>query len=111
MNRYKRRPPHATLPIVTPSPADMLPCELCGRRVSDVSKHHLVPRSEGGELTVDLCGPCHKTLHSFFTNRTLARELSSLEAIREHPDVQRYLAWIRKRPDHDIRVRMKRGKR
>lgn len=86
-------------------------CALCGRKVSRVSKHHIVPRSEGGTETVLLCAPCHKTLHSFFTNRTLAREKYSLDALRDDPDIQRYLAWIRKQPDRAITVRTSSRKR
>lgn len=82
-----------------------LVCALCGRTVSRVSKHHLIPKSEGGTETVPLCAPCHKTLHSFFTNRTLATEKRSLDQLRDDPQVQRYLAWIRKQPDRKITVR------
>jgi HNH endonuclease len=60
---------------------------LCERDVSRVTKHHVVPKSEGGKLTVDLCPACHKTLHSFITNETLAKELSSIEALRNDPNV------------------------
>ncbi len=86
-------------------------CALCEREVSSVSRHHLVPKSEGGAFTVDLCGVCHKTLHSFFTNRTLAKEMYSIEALRQDPAIQRYLAWIHKQPDSKIRVRASRSKR
>lgn len=80
-------------------------CALCERAVGGISKHHLIPRSEGGTGTVDLCATCHKTLHSFFTNRMLARELNTVEVLRRHPDLQPYLKWVRKQPDRAIRVR------
>lgn len=80
-------------------------CALCGREVSKLSQHHVIPKSEGGLLTVWLCSPCHKTVHSFFTNRTLAKEKPSIEALRQDPDIQRYLVWIRKQPDRAIPVR------
>jgi 5-methylcytosine-specific restriction enzyme A len=86
-------------------------CELCERRVRGVSRHHLVPRSEGGVHTVDLCATCHKTLHKFFTNRTLAQELNSIAALRRDPDVQSYIRWVRKQADTPIRVRTSRRKR
>jgi hypothetical protein len=86
-------------------------CELCGRNVSGISKHHLVPKSEGGTATVDLCATCHSTLHRFFTNRTLAREFNTIEALRRTPAVQRYIAWVRKQPDRAIRVRRSRMRR
>lgn len=70
-----------------------------------------MPKSEGGTFTVDLCAACHKTLHSFFTNRTLAKEMHSIEALRQAPEIQRYLAWIYKQPDSKIQVRASRNKR
>ncbi len=82
-----------------------LACALCGRTVGRVSMHHLIPKSEGGSLTAPLCSACHKTLHSFFTNRTLANELCSIETLKQEPEIQRYLDWVRKQPDRAIRVR------
>ncbi len=67
--------------------------------------HHLIPKSEGGTLKVPLCAACHKTLHSFFTNRTLAKGLYTIETLKQEPDIQRYLEWVRKQPDRVIRVR------
>lgn len=86
-------------------------CALCEREVSSVTKHHLVPKSEGGKITIDLCSACHKTLHSFFENRTLAKELHTIEALRQESDIARYLAWVRKQPDSKIRIRASRSKR
>ncbi|HYP29198.1 MAG TPA: HNH endonuclease [Blastocatellia bacterium] len=86
-------------------------CALCGRRVMRVTKHHLIPKSEGGTETVDLCLTCHKTLHGFFTNRELATKLCSVEALRGDPKIKKYLAWIRKQPDRSIRVRASRDRR
>ncbi len=85
--------------------AESLACALCGRTVGRVSMHHLVPKSEGGSLKVPLCSACHKTLHSFFTNRTLAHELYTLDTLKQEPEIQRYLEWVRKQPDRLIRVR------
>ncbi len=86
-------------------------CALCEREVRQVSKHHIVPKSEGGRDTVGLCAACHKTLHSFFTNETLANELNTLDALRQDPDVARYLAWVQKQRDSRIVVRSKRERR
>ncbi|HVF92328.1 MAG TPA: HNH endonuclease [Blastocatellia bacterium] len=86
-------------------------CALCERRVRRITKHHLIPKSEGGTRTVDLCLTCHKTLHSFFTNRALATQLRSIEALRRDPKVRKYLSWIRKQPDRSIRVRVSRDRR
>ena len=80
-------------------------CELCQRQVQYTSRHHLIPRSKGGTETADLCSACHRTLHKFFENRTLAKELFTIESLRGDPEIARYLAWIRKQPDRFIPVR------
>jgi 5-methylcytosine-specific restriction protein A len=86
-------------------------CALCRREVAQVTRHHLIPKSEGGEETVDLCQPCHKTLHSFFSNKTLAGELHTLDALRRDPDIARYIQWIRPQPDTRISVRTRKDRR
>ncbi len=43
-------------------------------------------------------------MHSFFTNRALAKEKYSIEALRQDPHIRRYLAWVRKQPDRAIPV-------
>lgn len=86
-------------------------CALCQREVSHITRHHLIPRSEGGTEVVDLCVPCHKTLHSFFSNRTLLNELHTVESLRQEPEIARYLEWVRKQPDRTIRVARRKDKR
>ncbi|MFC4453166.1 HNH endonuclease [Deinococcus sonorensis] len=81
-------------------------CELCGRDVPRTTLHHLVPRVVGrrrGERVVDLptaqlCPPCHKMLHRLYSNHELGRDLSSLEALRQQPEVQRFVKWVRTQP-------------
>ncbi len=74
-------------------------CELCAREVERTSKHHLLPKQKGGKhtQTVDLCQPCHKTIHHTFTNAVLARNYTTLESLREAEQMQAYLEWIRPR--------------
>ena len=86
-------------------------CVLCQREVMHITRHHLIPRAEGGKEVVNLCVPCHKTLHSFFSNRTLSTQLHTLESLRQEPEIARYLAWIRKQPDRTIRVARHKDKR
>jgi hypothetical protein len=66
--------------------------------VQATSRHHLVPREEGGRYgpTVDLCQPCHSSVHRFLTNRELARQYPTVEALRAAEGLQTYLVWIRK---------------
>lgn len=82
-------------------------CGLCERPVQQTSRHHLVPREEGGRYgdTVDLCQPCHSSVHRFLTNRDLARQYHTVEALRAAPELQGYLSWIRKNKVEKIRNR------
>ena len=83
-------------------------CELCGRRVRSVTRHHLVPRSRAKkdrkrrkkyrhdlERTVALCGPCHRNVHASLSNGDLEKGYDSVEALREHPGVRKFTEWIR----------------
>jgi len=99
-------------PNLLPRQSDQLQrCVLCQREVMHITRHHLIPRSEGGKDVVDLCIPCHRTLHSFFSNRTLLTELHTLDSLRQEPEIARYLEWIRKQPDRTIRVARRKDKR
>ena len=82
-------------------------CGLCERAVQQTSRHHLVPREEGGRHseTVDLCQPCHSSVHRFLTNRALAQQYHTVEALRAADELQGYLSWIRKNKVEKIRNR------
>ncbi|GAB3227057.1 HNH nuclease-like protein HlpB [Hymenobacter seoulensis] len=58
----------------------------------------MVPREEGGRFgpTVELCQPCHSTIHLLLSNRDLARRYNSVEALREAEELQKYLHWVRR---------------
>ena len=86
-------------------------CELCERDVHRLTVHHLIPRqtvkrkqAEKGP-TVDICSACHRQIHSLFDNKRLARELNSTEALKQEPQMAKFLAWARKQnPDKRIQV-------
>ncbi|PJJ59262.1 HNH endonuclease [Hymenobacter chitinivorans] len=86
-------------------------CELCEREVRVVSRHHLVPREEGGRHgpTVALCQPCHSTVHLLLSNRELARRYSTVEALQQAPELQKYLHWIRRSRVEHIANRRRRA--
>jgi hypothetical protein len=84
-------------------------CELCERDVPRalITMHHLTPRERGGKAgdRTPLCKPCHKQLHATFGNRELARDLSTLTALRQAQSLQPFLKWIRKqKPDRNFRT-------
>ena len=78
-------------------------CPLCGRPIPPEvpqSLHHLVPRARGGKggPVVLLHHICHKEIHAALDETSLAREYSTVEALRGHPRLAKFIAWVRKRP-------------
>jgi hypothetical protein len=87
-------------------------CELCGRVVPRVTKHHLIPRTrhsnrrnkklfdrtEIHRRVAWLCPPCHKQVHAVLTEKQLEREYNSVAKLAAHPDIAQFVAWIAKRP-------------
>lgn len=82
-------------------------CELCGSNES-LTRHHLIPKTKHKnkkvkkdfgerdfEDVIILCGPCHTNLHAQFTEKTLANELNTLEAIK-NSDFSSYINWRKK---------------
>ena len=78
-------------------------CPLCLRPIPPEAKqslHHLVSKLKGGKG-----GPvgrlhqiCHNEIHATFTEAELARAFNTPEALRAHPRMARFLAWVGKRP-------------
>jgi len=97
-------------PFPQPATALETQCELCGRAVQHTSRHHLVPREEGGRYgpTVALCQPCHSTVHLLLTNRELAHRYHTVESLRTAPELQKYLHWVRRSRVERIANRRKR---
>ena len=78
-------------------------CPLCGRPIppgAPQSRHHLIPKLRGGKggETVLLHQVCHSTIHKTLSETELARQFNSVEALRGHPDLARFFAWVARRP-------------
>ena len=78
-------------------------CALCGRPIPpDVpqSLHHLVPKLRGGKHgpTVLLHQICHNEIHATLRETELARAYATPEALRAHPRLARFIAWVARRP-------------
>lgn len=83
-------------------------CALCERRLSSVSKHHLVPvtrhstiRNRSRELSHDdlhsvvhLCRDCHDNIHAVLSEKELEREYDTIEKLRAHPEIRRFSEWV-----------------
>lgn len=95
-------------------------CELCHRRVPVTTVHHLFPKTlhrnkkiracyDGGWLraqTVDLCKPCHKQLHALISEKEMASHYHTIPRLLLHPEVARFVEWVRDRPgDTTVPVR------
>lgn len=87
-------------------------CQLCGRAGAELTRHHLIPRTRHGNKRsrrrfaletmrsriLWLCRPCHKQIHALFTEKELAEQYHSREALLKHEEVQRFVAWIGNKP-------------
>lgn len=88
--------------------ADALPdgdpiCPLCDRpipREAKQSLHHLVPKLKGGRHgpTVLLHQICHNEIHAALSEADLARNFNTVEALRAHPRIAKFIAWVSEKP-------------
>ncbi|MEM6973633.1 MAG: HNH endonuclease [Pseudomonadota bacterium] len=60
------------------------------------SLHHLVPRLKGGThgRTVLLHQICHNEIHATLSEAELARDYADMAALRAHPRLARFIAWV-----------------
>jgi hypothetical protein len=87
-------------------------CELCAREEVAVTGHHLIPRAvhrkgrtartferaELNDLIAMLCRACHKFVHSVLTEKDLATEYNTLESLRTHPEIKKFIRWVSTKP-------------
>jgi len=85
-------------------------CELCDRFATTLSEHHLIPRATHRNKRVrrmfsvqemrtrkaDVCQPCSKAIHTFFTEKELALFYNTIKALRSHPAIQKHIKWVRR---------------
>lgn len=65
---------------------------------SGSDRHHWVPRSRGGRDWAWMHQVCHRMIHRLFTDDELAGPFAGPAAIRAHPDMQKFIAWVRRKP-------------
>jgi len=78
-------------------------CPLCLRPIPvgvPQSLHHLTPKLKGGKggPVVVLHHICHREIHASLTEAELARDYNTPEALRSHPRLAKFAAWVAKRP-------------
>lgn len=75
-------------------------CPLCGRPLvpgPSVDAHHLVPRTYGGGETVRMHRVCHGKIHAVFAEKDLRDHYHTLDRLRAHPEIRKFVAWVRKK--------------
>jgi hypothetical protein len=101
-------PRPVTIPAMEPKQ-----CELCGRKVAKLTRHHLIPRTrhknkrnkrefdreDVRHRILMVCTPCQKQIHAFFSEKELERTYNTREALLAHPDLTRFVAWLATKPD------------
>jgi 5-methylcytosine-specific restriction enzyme A len=82
--------------------ADDRQCNLCDRPFprAHLTKHHCLPRAKGGtsEDVELLCSQCHGMVHATFSNATLAALYPTIAKLREAPELEPFLRWVKKQP-------------
>ena len=90
-------------------------CPICDRALGEeatISKHHLIPKSKGGRYseTILIHNICHQKIHSVFSTRELQEKYHTVEKIRNHEQMQKFIKWLSKK-DVNFYQKNKRMKR
>ncbi|WP_333303618.1 MULTISPECIES: HNH endonuclease [unclassified Microcoleus] len=103
--------------LLSSSIEKIMQCELCDRQMEALTAHHLIPKqntkrkNEDPSPTIDICSACHRQIHSLFENKHLAQELNTLEKLKNNPELQKFVSWIKKqKTDKRIQVRGKKAR-
>ena len=85
---------------------EFVKCELCDRKMNNLTVHHLIPRQYTKRkklaisATIDICSACHRQVHVLFDNKRLAKELNTAEALRKEPKMRKFITWVSKQNPH-----------
>jgi hypothetical protein len=94
-----KRSLRGTAPL-SAQPNTLPPCPLCGRELiagKSVDEHHLLPKSQGGRETQTIHRICHRKIHATFSEKELARNYTTWEALQAHEDIAAFIAWVQKK--------------
>ena len=84
-------------------------CAICGTSHM-ITFHHLIPKTchrnkwfqknfskaEMKHNGIDVCRRCHSFIHKKFSEKTLGRELNTLEKLLENEEIAKYRVWAKK---------------
>ncbi len=76
-------------------------CPICERPIPQSQKdaHHLVPKSKGGKSTEYLHRICHRQINALFSETELATKLNTAATLQEHPEMKRFIHWVKSKPN------------
>ena len=86
-------------------------CALCERSGLPLTRHHLIPRTrhrnkrnkrefdrdDVRQRVLLLCRDCHAQVHALLDEKQLEREYNTRERLLSHPQVARFVEWLRGR--------------
>lgn len=96
-----RRALRGTEPLGYVAPVALPACPLCGRPLepgASSDEHHLVPRSEGGKAKFLIHRICHRKIHATFSERELAQDFNTWQALQAHPEIAAFIRWVANKP-------------
>lgn len=88
-------------------------CALCGRPLGSKTEwHHVIPKSRGGREVVPVHPICHRAIHATVSEAELERLYPAMDALREQPDIAKFLRWVADKPaDFHKRTEPRGGRR
>ncbi len=42
---------------------------------------------------------CHRQIHALFTETELARQFNTIEKLKSHEEILRFIDWVKQKPD------------
>jgi hypothetical protein len=80
--------------------SDTNKCPLCNRELAEpIVRHHLIPPSKGGRdtPTVPMHKICQAKVHAVFTETELKNYYNTVDRIKEHEDITKFIKWVSKK--------------
>ncbi len=87
-------------------------CQLCQRTDIQLTKHHLIPKSQHSKNRTRkmftksqritsiawLCRPCHSMIHHYVSEKDMAQRYYTLDALLEFSQIVEFIVWIKNKP-------------
>ena len=96
-----KRALRGTEPLGSVAPLSAANCPLCNRPLEpgpSTDEHHLIPKSQGGKAKAVIHRICHRKIHATFSERELAADYSTWEALKTHEEIAAFVKWVAGKP-------------